>query len=401
MKKVFNLVFAFLVVALVATALFPQGAGIVEFTGVGLSVTALSLALPQTRLIAMETITIDAARGAFTNAVVAVYNERTTPTAFLRSFFPNVISRTKLVSIDVKRGTEKIAVDVLRGTGANMNSKKRSTLKTLQPPLYKEGFNVNELDIYDTAFATLDPGLMANLATEAAEELLEVRNKIDRAYEKQCADVLVTGVITLANGDNIDFKRKAASLVDDGTDWLDNTVDPVLALQAGGRFIREVGKSQGGTYNVIMGGDALNAMINNTIFKSKYDLKNITNGEIREPQRNALGASLHGRVSAGSYSFNVWTYPEGYETANGTFTYYIPNDVIIILPEVTSFKTVFGLVPQLPGMTPMTSTQAGAYILHEYLDEREVNHTQEVHSAGVSIPVAIDQIYTAKVVQPS
>jgi len=60
-------------------------------------------------------ITLDQARGAFTNAVIAVYKENVTPTSFLRSFFPSVFSTTKYISFDVKRANEKVAVDILKG----------------------------------------------------------------------------------------------------------------------------------------------------------------------------------------------------------------------------------------------------------------------------------------------
>jgi len=346
-------------------------------------------------------ITLDQARGAFTNAVIAVYKENVTPTSFLRSFFPSVFSPTKYISFDVKRANEKVAVDILKGTGSNLNKKSRSTIKTLEPPQYAESFNVNELDVYDTAFGTLNPTLIAQVATEAAETLVELTNKIERAYEKQCADVLKTGVITLASGDNIDFKRKADSMVDLGAGayWTVSTVDPMTTLATAGKFIREKGKAQGGSYNVIMGEHALNAMLNNPIFQNKYgSLKDIKLGEINIPQKNATGASLHGFVTAGAYTYNVWTYPEGYENASGAFIPYITTTDIIVLPSVTNFKLAYSLVPQIPGMSPLQSTGNGSYVMNEYVDPKNRNHVQEMLSAGAAVPVAIDTIWTGKVV---
>lgn len=362
-------------------------------------VLGLSLLTPKMSGVATMAIALTEARGIVTNTIVAVYNEQTMVSSFLRSFFPNVFKPTKLVSVAVKRGTEKIAVDRLRGTGSNLNSKPRSSISTILPPLYSESHNMNELDVYDIAYSTLDPQNMAVLAQESAELMVEDINKIERSYEKQCADVLMSGIITLENGDNIDFGRLPASLVDGGagTYWTVATVDPMVALEARAKFIREVGKAQGGVYNVIMGGKALNAMLNNPIFQAKYDLKNVTLGEIREPQRMSNGGTLHGRITGGSYSFNVWTYPEGYENAAGVFVKYIADEYIVVLPEVTNFITANGLVPQLPGMTGQTNVNGGSYVRFEYLDPKQKNHVQEVSSAGVAIPVAIDTIATQKV----
>lgn len=401
MKSIFFILALAISTMAVSLHFNPDGVGASQMIGTGLVLAVAGAFVVTKKGYAYDTITLDQARAAFTNAVVAVYRENVTPTSFLRSFFPSVFSPTKYISFDVMRANEKVAVDILRGTGSNLNKKKRSTIKTLEAPLYAEGFNVNELDSYDTAFGTLDPKFIAQLATEAAETLVAMRNKIERAYEKQCADVLKTGVITLSSGDNIDFKRKSDSLVDLGAGnyWTTNTVDPMTALSTAGQFIREKGKAQGGTYNVIMGEYALNAMLNNTLFKEKYgSLKDVTLGEIHEPQRLATGGTLHGRVSAGSYIFYVWTYPEVYDDANGDSTPYITTTDIIVLPTITNFKTAYSLVPQLPGMNSMVQTEGGSYVMNEYVDFKQRNHVQEILSAGAAVPVAIDTIWTGKVV---
>jgi len=400
MKKSISLFYGLLLVALTVLTFSPESVGTPMFGLMLVGGVALSAFAPKLSALNMyETIGLDAARGAFTNAVIAVYREAVTPTSFLRSFFPNVFSRTKYVSIDVKRNNEKIAVDVLRGTGSNLNKKSRSTLKTLEPPYYAEGFNVNELDLYDTAFGTLDPSLMGQVAQEAADTLVECKNKIERSKEKQCADVLRTGVITLVNGDNIDFKRKSQSLVDGGagTYWTVSSVDPDVIMQAAGDFLRQKGKMEGFVINVIMGAGAFNAFTSNPIRQDKLDIRRMDTGSINMPQRNSLGGSYHGQVSAGSYVFNVWTYNEGYTNDAGTFVKYLDDTECIFLPENTSFKMAHGVVPQLPGMTPMVATGAGEYYFNEYVDQKHRNHVQEVLSAAVAVPVAIDQIYTVKV----
>lgn len=404
MKNPFSLIKLAFVCIMLSIALFPEQVSFEALLGIGTAVGVLSLALPKNSGAFLETIGFDQARPILTNTVIAVYRESTTVTSFFRSFFTTVIARTRYVSIETKRGTEKVASDVLRGTKGNLNQRKRSTLKTIPPPFYKEGININELEVYDTAFSTLDPAIMAQLGVETAEEMKDITDKIERAYEIQCAQALLTGVITLTNQDNIDFKRKAASMPDGlanagaGTYWTVTTVDPMASLEAGAKFIREVGKAQGDTYNVILGGKALNALLNNPIFQAKYDIKNITLGEVGMPQRNATGASLHGRVSAGSYIFNLWTYPDGYEDDSLVFHQYMDDDKIIILPLQPVGVLSYALVPMLPNMNNAGSSVAGDYVLREWVDLENANHRMEVLSAGVAVPIRIDQIYTQKVV---
>lgn len=366
----------------------------------GLVFAALSVKLP---VAAFETVPVDQVRAAITNSMVAFYQEKPVVKSFLRSFFPAKTSTSKYISIEVQRGTEKLAVDITRGTGANRNQVTKSTVKTFLPPFYSEEFNVNELEIYDVAYGSLDPGTMRNLALEQADVVARMIDKIDRSYEKQIADVVQTGIVTLTNHDSIDFRRQAGSMVDDGgtTYWNNNSNDPGVAFEDAGKWLREQGKIQAnGRYAVILGSKALNDLLNNTIFQNKYDRKNIDLGAILPPSMSTSGASYHGYVSAGSYVFDLWTYPEVYLDANGVIQSYITENMMIVMPYTPNFNFVYGMVPQLPGVvTPMTLKE-GFYTL-EYVDPKLMNHAQRVMSAGVAVPTAVDQIYTRVVTAAS
>jgi hypothetical protein len=345
--------------------------------------------------VAFETISANMARGVYTNAVVAVFREQVMPTAFFGSFFRRTSSKTKYVSIEVKRGTEKIAVDVIRGAIGKMNKSTRSTEKQILPPLYSEYFNLNELDVYDRAIGGNAEDI-ANLSSESAAMLTNMRNKIERSIELQCSQIMLTGIVQLKSGDNIDFKRKAGSLVDLGAGnyWVTGTVNPYTTLTDGANFIRTNGKYSGSNYNIIMGADALEDFMTNTIVKGRNDIVNWKLDNISSPLKNGDG-TYHGRVSFGSYTGDIWTYTGQYEDANGVTQKYMDAKSVIMLPETTpEFLITFGLVPQLiNGQTP----QVGEYLLAEYIDERGQNHEQHIKSAPVAIPVAIDTIYTVQV----
>lgn len=343
-------------------------------------------------------ISVTDARALYTKALADAYRERISPMAFLRSFFPTVELPTFEVSIEVERGTEKIAVDVIRGTEGNRNEFSRSSEKIFIPPYYREFFDATQLSLYDRMFAadSINAQTFAAFVNQIADKMREIQNKIERSYELQCAQVFDTGIVTLKNGLNIDFKRKAGSLEDlSGTPWT-GAADPYAHLQAGAQFIREKGKSQGGTLNAIMGSTALNAFLNNAIVKSRADISNFSLDQLNTPQKNALGASLHGRVSAGSYNINIWSYPEVYDLV-GVSTPYVDPKKIIMLPELPKFKMAFAAVPQLIDQdNPVPVT--GAFIYGDYKDARNATHDYDVKSAGIAIPVAVDQIYTAKVI---
>lgn len=341
------------------------------------------------------------AQALFTKKLIELYKERPVTTSFLRSFFPTDESDTKEISIMVIRGTEKIAVDVQRGTEGNRNSFSKSTEKIFVPPYYREYFDATDLDLYDSLFGASEISVdkLASFLNSVADKFGILQDKIERAYERQCAQVLQTGVVTLNAGINIDFKRKADSLVDLNATtgyWTVANHDLYADLITGCNFIRQKGKSQGGTFNAIFGASALSAMMGNAVFTTRQNLFNMSLDMIAPPQRDAVGGVFLGQLTAGTNKINVWSYPEFYDDAAGVSTPYIDDTNVILIPVKPRFKLGFAAVPQLLKAAGQKIVK-GAYLFGEYLDERNTAHIMDVKSAGVAIPVAVDQIYTMKV----
>jgi len=270
-------------------------------------------------------ITTREAQGLFTKFLVDVYKERPQVMSFGRSFFPSKVSNSLNLSIEVQRGTEKIAVDVIRGADGNRNSISKSTETIIQPPFYHEYFDMTQLDLYNTLWSAteIDAGMFEEYTMQVADNVDLVRNKIERAYEKQCWDVLTSGIVTLESATSINFQRKSASMVDGGggTYWTVNTVDPAVIFQNAATFLRTVGKVQGGTYNVIMAENAFSAFVANSLMQTRAWIRNFHLDNIVEPQRNSVGGVYQGRYSAGAYTFDIWTYPEYYDNNPASSTH--------------------------------------------------------------------------------
>lgn len=343
------------------------------------------------------------ARNLFTKRIIDVYQERIRPTAFIRSFFPGVFSPTKEVSVEVVRGFEKVAVDVVRGSEGHFNRFSKSTEKIYVPPFWREYFTATELDIYDRvlgAQGTDNTMLFTTLLNTVADKIGQLQDKIERAKEIQCAQVIRTGIVTMTNGDNIDFKRKAASIVDlAGTSgyWTTGSNDPFTAFKAAGDFMRAVGKYGSKRFIAIMGDGAFTAFQKNDVFKASMNLFNMQLNTMFPPLEAAQGSVFHGVLSAGPYRFEIWTYPEVYDDpTTGNSTDYIADREVIILPPKPRFHYASCIVPQLAmteGGAPI-APQTGEYVYGEYLDHRRAKHDFDVQSSGVPVPVAIDQMYT-------
>jgi len=339
------------------------------------------------------------ARDLYTKALIAVYKERKRPSSFLRSFFRTEERSTKYLSIAVRRGTELIAVDVELGASGNRNSASKNTEKIFKPPFYKEWFDATDLDLYDVIMGAgmVDEVQIAEFVRALSEEAGMLQDKIERAYEKQCAEVFETGIVTLNKGININFGRKAGSLIDNSVSapWTNDANDPNISLAAAGKFIVEEGKSGGAVFNVICGGTTWSDYLNNAKVKSRADVRRYDIMVVPMPQRNSVGASLLGEVAIDNYKYIFWGYPDIYETiVNGvkTRTPYMKANKVVVLPEIPSdFVLGFAAVPQLMaiGVDPR-----GAYKVTEFRDEENAVHKIIVRSRGVAVPVSIDQIVT-------
>lgn len=356
-------------------------------------------------------ISLSEARGVFTRALVARWNELSelAPKNFLGSFFGKATTTSKEVSIEVMRGTEKVASDVLRGTQGNRNTFSKSSEKLFIPPFYNEWFDVTELNHYDLLFgdaASAPSGaVITGMIEQALDKLNILKYKIERAYELQRAQVLTSGIVELKSGDNIDFKRKAASMVakSAGAYWTVNTVDPREDLQAGAEFLRNTGKAGTGEFNVVMGAKALAAFLKNPFIVNSL-VKDVKLIDLQLPQTNAMGGSFHGRVSCGPYIVNVWSYPETYENAEGVSVPYIDVNHIVMLPvSGTRFTMSFAGIPAIirdarNAEFPEYIRQMEAdYFINNYIDPFGKKHVFEILSAGLAVPVSVDRIYSSKV----
>lgn len=402
MKSLLKLIIPIILFGVVLSPIvgfLPAVLGVVALSSI---MSFISIKTSNFKGVAMMAISIQNAHNLLTKMLVATYIERPRPTTFLRSFFPSKFVKSKLMSIEVRRGTEKIAVDVSQYTNGNRNQFSRSTERLITPPFYNEWFSLNEHELYDTVVASISQGNTNNL-----EQLMEdyqiqlgmIIDKIERAHELQCSNVLETGVISLSGKgavSEIDYKRKAGSIIayNAANDFSIGTVSPYDVFEEGCRFLREVGKAQGGgTFNSLLGDEVMSAFLNNEQFLKRNDIQHLNLDDVIPPNIDVTGATYRGTISAGSYKVNLWVYPETYDDAAGNTQSYWPTKKMVILPLVTNFMTAWGLVPQLidrSGNIP----QNAPMLLQDFINEEEGYHKQYVKAAPVVIPVAIDQMYT-------
>ena len=364
----------------------------------------------------MGLIPANQARGLFTQSLITVYKQIPPTHNFLEMFFPAKTSSSRYLYWSVRRQGEPKAVDVIRGTDGNRNTFAISTDKIVDPPYFREYFDVTQTDLYYRAWdsALIDESKMSDWMSWVLEQTQSMHDKIKRAYEYQRGAILKNGIITYADGTTVDFKRNSASIIPynaSTTDWSAQTagvsdVNPFAMMAAGAKYLRTVGKANGGNFIVIMGENAKAAFDTNTYVLERQRLFNLKLDDLTPPFREANGSAYHGRISIGDYTADVFTYPQYYDASTAvpnTSTPFIDPDTFVIIPMQPNFITGYAAVPFLPKSNEsgfdlaMPAIQAGEYAIGQYMDSKKIAWEVDIRSAGIALPTAIDKIYTATV----
>lgn len=349
-----------------------------------------------------------------TSKIVGKFEEMIPVRTGFAGWFPEETTPTLEVDVEVQRDNDLIAVDVVRFTEGNKNKSSRVSEHKYIPPYFKEDYDFQRDQVYMNTIA-LGVGMenvQVNrvLAMNAIKQVTKNRDKVIRAIRKQQADVLQTGIVALENGDNIDYRRKATSMVNvdtAGDYWsVSASANPITDIRKGMDFLRNVGNSGGSAVNVIMRSAALEAFLATTQVKEQGTnvIQQIQRININMPQFDGVsGFAFHGQIAAGDFNVNLWTYNEKYTDANGATQYYLAENKVVMIPDDFQGKTVFGGLPtmnktSINGVsTAVPGIVEAMYLIRNYSDEKTMSSTIELTSAPLVVPFTIDKIYTMQV----
>jgi hypothetical protein len=347
-------------------------------------------------------ISITDALPLFTSKIVAKYCDVQKPKSFGRSYFTEVTTTSKTASVVTERGYNLMASDVPRGARGNLNVFEKSTQNMFLTPFFNEYINITELDSYEYLFVE---GANAGAAwgrfiDDIASRMEFLMDKIDRRYEYMCWQYFYTGIVTLSNGTNVKYGRKAGSLVDAGATnyWADAGVNPITGtLARGAAWLNETGKMVGNTIDVIFSPEVWAAWLGNTAvgnndLKFNNNLTVLANSAVRD----STGKTFLGSTTNGAFNYNFFTYSDFFEDTAGTKYKYTDSKKLLMVPSQAQNVLTYTAVPQLlkPGQMPVASK----FTTWTARNEMESAEFTGVKSAGLPTPAAIDQVYTEKVI---
>lgn len=359
-------------------------------------------------------LTTQDSQGLTLKAAIKKYVELRTPATHMRGMFKPEIYDTTAIPIEIQRDNDIVAVDVLRGTGGNMNKADIWTSKTIAPPFYHEKFAMNQLRNYERVFGesanmTTTSARIA-LANEIALNLVKIKNKIIRAEEIQCTQALETGIVVLQNGDAINYARKADSKVsagDLGGYWTDPTAPVEKQLQRGASFIREEGANGSSVMDLTISSQGWIALKETNWFQNNAKFVQVGLLNISTPLQQTTGSTFHGQFSAGSFIFNVWTYDGTYTNTSGIRTRVSDETLAIITPSNGGmFELAYGALDTITKSSGASSVSglalaksAADYYVWDNLDTDNLIHTMHMSSAPVARLIAPDMVYTLKIAE--
>lgn len=322
-----------------------------------------------------------AATDAFSRTLVKGYKESDvadTPKGF-QSLFPMGGGTTQfsdsayLVDVDIKRANRKHAKLILRGTTAKNSgieadqNNDKFTNVSLPFGLMEEEIDIPSTKLQLRGFDQArygDPAQMMILRDLAREGHYEGMRRMIIANERLAAQSILNAeqdvIFGTANAAlKYDYQRNSNNEITVTTEW-DNSGDPLTDLKTASQAVYENGFMAADC--VIMGEDALNAFLDNTIVKNRADNRRISLIEVTAdkpvPQHLQFmvdnGFTPYGQlVVPGWFRLWIFTYHHRYQTDAGTLTPYMPVDEALVFSSAARTNRYFGPRDQ----NPMTSAR--------------------------------------------
>lgn len=350
------------------------------------------------------------ALGTFTKKVESLVTIKPEVDSLFRSFFADSISAAEGCDFEVIRSGRTVFNDVDINSEPVITKLDKSSRKIFIPPAYNPAVQLSAIDAFQRVAGSSeyvnDRDFVA-LVDKVAREMQHNIDAMERTEELLCSKALTTGVVTTKHGDDVDFKRRAASIIayNAAHGWDVDTIDPSLIMIQGAKFMAQYGMiNYSDMINVFVGEEAALAFENNPIVQKKADIRNF-NGviEVAPGVRMGKGATPIGYYKTGGYNFRIWTYAGKYKHPDtGVETSFLDPKKIVMLPTSQDFKMFYGGVPawngSVSGFGRLPGIQKGKRVFYQGEDEMRVQKIYGFRTRPLPILREVDKVFTAQVV---
>lgn len=270
---------------------------------------------------------------------------------------------SSLVEIDIIRGNEKTAALIQRGqlpsnslNTKNVSDQKFSSFGRVYPLGEEE--DVITVDQLGQRIAGEQP--YASKSREDRLNILASNNHMEhvrrfvRMFEVLAAQSILTGkmdaILGTANTDlQYDFRRNTDNIFSVATAWDQAAAVPMADIDLGCNVVRENGKVNPDM--AIVGGGAMKALLDNDSFQKAADNRRFelimigkdTPVPSKYKRFTDAGFIARGLLrTAEGFELYLFTYVDGYTSAAGVFTKYMPLDKMVICSSAARADRYFG-----------------------------------------------------------
>ena len=342
--------------------------------------------------------------------MIELYQEMRPPESFLSGKFlvrPGNISDTEEVTLDIERWDEEISPVTVVCTGPTFNTLDQFTTKTFTPPTIDEAMpfscasllkrrpGTNEYDATNVQF-------QAQLVQDILKGMLKLSGKMSRNREWQAAQIFADGKLNLKDeagnvNYSIDYAPKVSHFTTAGATWQNAGSDVLGDIDEVADVIRDDSKQDADL--LIMGETAFEGFMKNTVVLQRFDNRRYEQGGM-VAGANMGGAKRQGKISIGSYSYEVYTYNgRGIVPGDSTATRYVDKNHCLVQASSGRLDTVYAGVPvpqtvdpRFAGLLPprVSVPQAIDVSPHVYCTQNSRETILEMMSRPLLIPTAID-----------
>lgn len=284
-----------------------------------------------------------------TKLMLEAFTKKQKPTTFLVNTAKKTVTTQTTVTLDSRTVKSFYSVNVQKGTGGrsvNMANFKNMEFET---PEYNDYIPISPDELDKRQFGKTPFEASASMLELIVDRQSIISDMQRRSEEKQASDALFTGKITLIDGSTIDFNKQATHAITPQIKWNTDTGKPLDDIEAACQLCKVDGKVGSSTFNLIIADDSLNSLLNNQQFldqaKAQFGIKRV---DINMPENLTIGTAFHGQFSAGSFTINLFTYPQYYEiptgynfAGEGTALPYIPSKKALLLPTDIRFDMFY------------------------------------------------------------
>jgi hypothetical protein len=158
--------------------------------------------------------------------------------------------------------------------------------------------------------------------------------------------------------------------------------------------MKQAGKVATSRFEAVCGTRAWTAFRNNSVVKERLTHYNNRRDTLSPSRQGISGAVYQGSFDCDSYVIDIFTYNDFYENSDGSFSPYMAENKMYILPPNPMNALFYAAVPQVQTNLNTANLLVGKYQVRDFMNAEYGYHRFYIESAPIPVPIGVDQMFT-------